>query len=100
MIYRSCEPSELWAEKATDKELERFGLKTPRLIATVALADPKDKERSYLFGAETDDKTQVYAKLADHDLIFSVSKSTMDAFQNADVVDPTVFRLDCPRSPV
>jgi hypothetical protein len=84
----------LWAEKATDKELERFGLKTPRLTATVTLADVKDKERSYLFGAETDDKAQVYAKQGDRDLIFSVTKSAVDAFQQADVVDPTVFRLD------
>jgi hypothetical protein len=84
----------LWAEKASDKELERFGLKAPRLTATVTLADAKDKERSYLFGAETDDKTQVYAKQGDRDLIFSVSKSAVDAFQQADVVDPTIFRLD------
>jgi hypothetical protein len=84
----------LWAEKATDKELDRFGLKAPRLTTTVSLADAKDKERSYLFGAETDDKTQVYAKQGDRDLIFSVPKSAVDAFQQADVVDPTVFRLD------
>jgi uncharacterized ParB-like nuclease family protein len=84
----------LWAEKATDKELERFGLKAPRLTATVTLADAKDKERSYLFGAETDDKTRVYAKQGDRDLVFSVPKSVVDAFQQADVVDPTVFRVD------
>ncbi len=84
----------LWAEKATDKELERFGLKAPRLAVTVTLSDAKDKERSYLFGAETDDKTQVYAKQGDRDLVFSVAKSTVDAFQHADLVDPTVFRLD------
>jgi hypothetical protein len=84
----------LWAEKATDKELERFGLKTPRLTTTVSLSDEKVKERSYLFGTETDDKTQVYAKQGDRDLVFGVPKSVVDAFQIADVADLTVFRLD------
>ena len=84
----------LWAEKATDRELERFGLKPPRSPATVTLTDEKDKERAYLFGAETDDKTQVYAKQGERDLVFSVRKSVVDAFQQADLTDPTVFRLD------
>jgi hypothetical protein len=84
----------LWAEKATDRELERFGLKPPRTTATVALADEKDKERSYQFGAETDDKTQVYAKQTDRDLVFSVSNTVVDAIRQADLPDPTVFHLD------
>ncbi|HEX4590651.1 MAG TPA: DUF4340 domain-containing protein, partial [Gemmataceae bacterium] len=87
-------PVRLWAEKATDRELERFGLKTPRVSATVALSDPKTKELIYLFGAETDDKVHVYAKQAAHDLVFSVPKSSLEAFENANVVDLTVFRLD------
>jgi hypothetical protein len=84
----------LWAEKATDRELERFGLKPPKFTATVTLPDEKDKERTYQFGAETDDKTQVYAKQAERDLVFSVGKSAVDAFQQADLTDPTVFTLD------
>jgi hypothetical protein len=87
----------LWAEKATDRELERFGLKPPRMTATVALADAKEKERSYQFGTETDDKAQVYARQGDRDLIFSASKSVVEAFQQSDLVDPTVFQLDLSR---
>ncbi len=84
----------LWAEKATDRELERFGLKPPRLQATVSLKDDKDKERVYQFGTETDDKQQVYAKLGGQDLVFSARKGVIDPFQQTDLIDPTVFRLD------
>jgi hypothetical protein len=84
----------LWAEKATDKELERFGLKPPRVPATITLKDDKDKERVYLFGAETDDKQQVYTKQGERDLVFSVHKSILDDLQQTDLSDPTVLRLD------
>src|SRR5207249_1963117 len=59
-----------------------------------SLADEKDKERTYLFGAETDDKAQMYAKQGERDLVFSAHKSVVEAFQQADLTDPTVFRLD------
>jgi hypothetical protein len=84
----------LWAEKATDRELERFGLKPPRSTATVALADAKDKERTYQFGAETDDKSNVYAKLGDRDMVFSVTKMVVDDLQKLDLPDPTIYQLD------
>src|SRR5207247_3282860 len=84
----------LWAEKATDRELERFGLKPPRLHVTVTLSDEKDKERAYLFGAETDDKAQVYAKQGERDLVFSVRKGVLDDLQQTDLSDPNVLRLD------
>src|SRR5262249_23038651 len=84
----------LWAEKATDRELERFGLKPPKAQATVTLKEGSDKERVYLFGAETDDKTQVYAKQGERDLVFSVRKSVPDALQQTDIVDPVVFQID------
>lgn len=84
----------LWAEKATDKEFERFGLKPPRATATVTLKDGDNKERAYLFGNEIDDKANVYAKLGDRDLVFSVRKGIAEALQQADLADPTVFALD------
>src|SRR5581483_9869601 len=65
----------LWAEKATDRELERFGLKPPKAQATVTLKDDKDKERTFLFGGDTDDKTQTYARQGERDLVFSVRKT-------------------------
>lgn len=84
----------LWAEKATDKELERFGLKPPRATAVVTLKEGDNKERTYHFGADGDDKSTVYAKLGDRDLVFSVRKSVLDALKQADLVDLTVFSLD------
>jgi hypothetical protein len=84
----------LWAEKATDKELERAGLKPPKVEVTVGLKDEKEKPYVLLFGGETDDKTGVYAKLGDRDLVFIPRKSAVDALQQGDLLDPTVFRLD------
>ena len=85
----------LWAEKATDKELERFGLKPPKATATVTVKDgDKTQDFTYLFGIEGDDKATVYAKLGDRDLVFAVRKSILDALQQPDLVDPTVFTLD------
>jgi MFS family permease len=84
----------LWAEKATDHELERFGLKPPHVQATVTLKDEKDKERVYLFGNETNDKSQVYAKQGERDLVFSTRKGVLDALQQTDLIDLVVFRFD------
>jgi hypothetical protein len=84
----------LWAEKATDKELERFGLKPPRATAAVTLKDGDNKERIYQFGNETDDKLSVYAKLGDRDLVFAVRKGIVELLQKAELADPTVFTLD------
>ena len=84
----------LWAEKATEKELERFGLQPPRMSAVVKLKDEKDPTRTYLFGAESDDKATVYAKLGERDWVFSVRRGVVDALKQLDLVDPTVFTLD------
>ena len=50
--------------------------------------------RVFLFGAESDDKSTVYAKHGDRDLVFAVRKAVTDALAQADLVDPTVFTLD------
>ncbi|HTK77574.1 MAG TPA: DUF4340 domain-containing protein [Gemmataceae bacterium] len=84
----------LWAEKPTDRELERAGLKPPKVEVTVGLKDDKDKPRVYQFGAETDDKTGVYAKQGGRDLVFVVRKQVVDAIEQGELLDPTVFRLD------
>lgn len=83
----------LWAEKATDKELERAGLKPPKVEATVVLKDDKEP-RVFQFGAETDDKLGVYARQGGRDLVFVARKSAVDALEQGDLLDPTIFRLD------
>jgi hypothetical protein len=85
----------LVTEKATNNELERFGLTAPSYKVTITLPkeDKKTEEHVYLFGKETDDKTGVYAKQGGHDLVFVVKKNVLDGLQG-DLQDPTVFSLD------
>src|SRR5262249_53331394 len=58
------------------------------------LKDDKEKPRVYQFGAETDDKTGVYAKHGGRDLVFVARKSVVDTIEQGDLLDPTVFRLE------
>jgi hypothetical protein len=87
----------LVAEKATDKELDGYGLKSPAI--KVALAHDKDDKKSaakvfaYLFGKETDDKAGYYAKQGDRDFIFVVRKGVLGPLQG-DLQDPTLFSFE------
>lgn len=85
----------LWSEKPNDRELDRYGLKSPRLKATVTVKEgDKSIEKLYLFGAETDDKVGYYAKQGDRDLVFVVSKVTLPTLESAEMQDPTVLKLE------
>jgi hypothetical protein len=85
----------LWAEKASDRELERYGLKPPKVQATVTTGKDKEaKEHVYQFGVETDDKTGYYAKQGDRDLVFIVKKAVLEPLESAELQDLTVFSLD------
>ncbi len=89
---RDLEAEKLVAEKAADTELERYGLKAPstKVTVTVSKTDKKTEDHVYLFGKETEDKTGVYAKQGERDLVFVVRKSVVDALQG-DLRDRTVF---------
>lgn len=82
-------------DKASEGELERFGLKSPVIRATVTIAKPEKKteEHVYLFGKETDDKANVYAKLGNRDIVFVVAKSILEPL-HSDWRDPTLFHLE------
>lgn len=85
----------LWAEKPSDRELDRFGLKSPRFKATVTVKDgDKTQEKVYLFGAETDDKVGWYAKQSDRDIVFVVSKVTVPTLESGEIQDPVILKLD------
>ena len=94
----AMEAAKLITEKASDSELERYGLKSPAVTATVTVAKPDKKAEDYvyLFGKETDDKTNVYAKQASRDMVFLVSKSVLEPLQG-DWQDPLVFRIEVPK---
>jgi hypothetical protein len=83
------------AEKASENELDRFGLKSPAIQATVTIAKPdkKTEDYVYLFGKETDDKQNVYAKQGSREMVFLVPKITLEPLQS-DWRDPAVFHLE------
>jgi hypothetical protein len=86
--------SKLVADKLTDNDLERFGLKNPaeKLVITTD-HDKKTEETTYLLGKETDDKEGVYAKLANQDLVFVVPKSMAESLKG-DLQDPVILQFD------
>jgi hypothetical protein len=90
---RRLKPDKLEMEKASDSELEKFGLKSPKIKATVTVQD-KDKKTEdwvYLFGKE--EKAGVYAKQAKQDLVFLVQPNLAKELQR-DLLDLTVFHFD------
>ena len=83
--------SKLIADKLTDNDLERFGLKSPSVkLAITTDRDKKTEETTYLLGKETDDKEGVYAKLANRDLVFVLPNSMVDSLKG-DLQDPVVL---------
>ncbi|CAN5396112.1 hypothetical protein BH10PLA2_BH10PLA2_03020 [soil metagenome] len=84
----------LVADKLTPNDLDRFGLKNPGTKLTVTTeVDKKPEETVYLLGKETDDKTGVYAKIADRDLVFVLPQSMVDSLKG-DLQDPIVLQFD------
>ncbi|HEV8062385.1 MAG TPA: DUF4340 domain-containing protein [Gemmataceae bacterium] len=87
----------LIADKLTENDLERFGLKNPAI--KLAISTEKDKkidEHVYLLGKETDDKEGFYAKSADRDLVYVLPKSMVDSLKG-DLQDPVVLQFDPPK---
>ncbi|MFL5329486.1 MAG: DUF4340 domain-containing protein [Gemmataceae bacterium] len=85
----------LWSEKPSERELERYGLKTPRLKATVTTKDgDKTQDRTYSFGVETDDKSGIYARQNERELVFIVRKDAISGLESAELQDPAVYHID------
>jgi hypothetical protein len=83
------------AEKAAPADLGRFGLAQPsvKVVLSVAKADKKTEDHTYLFGKEAGDKNRLYAKQGERDLVFEVQKNVIDSLEG-DVRDPVVIRFD------
>jgi hypothetical protein len=82
------------AEKPSDSDLERFGLKASASKAVVTTTkDKKTEERVYQFGKETDDKTGYYARESGVEPVFVVSKFVVDSLQG-DLRESVVYRFD------
>jgi hypothetical protein len=95
---RDLQAVKLIAEKASDNELERYGLKSPAIRATVTITKPdkQTEDYNYLFGKETEDKVNVYAKQGSRDMVFLVAKSVLEPLQS-DWQDATVFQIELPK---
>jgi Domain of unknown function (DUF4340) len=83
------------AEKTTPADLDRYGLAAPavKVVLTVTKSDKKTEDHTYLFGKEAADKSRLYAKQSDRDVVFEVQKSVIDSLEG-DVRDPVVVRFD------
>jgi hypothetical protein len=90
---RLLRATRLESEKASEAELDKFGLKSPQLKATLTVQDKdkKTEEWTYLFGKE--DKGEVYAKQGKQDLVFLVSTPVLKPLQS-ELLDPTIFHLE------
>jgi hypothetical protein len=96
----------LVAEKADPTQLDReFGLKTPQAKAIVTVTKKEkdgDKEKDtvttyeYAFGKETEDKSGIYGKQSQRDMIFVVDKGILTTL-SMDLQDPTVLRFEVPK---
>ena len=73
-------------------ELTRWGLAAPRLKATVS--QDKAPDRTYEFGADTDDKKSVYFRVAGQPFVFTAPKELFDLYASADLRDRVLFRFD------
>lgn len=79
----------LVAEKPGD--LDKLGLKPAQVQATVTLKDKK--KLTYLFGKEADDKSGLYARQGERDLVFLVKPAELEAVLRGSLEDLTVFRF-------
>lgn len=91
---RDLAADKLVAENPPQADLDKYGLKSPQVKATLTVKNDKKSENwSYLIGKETDDKTGYYAKEAAHGLVFVVRSPVAEALR-AELQDPTVFHFN------
>jgi hypothetical protein len=77
-----------------DAKLAEWGLKNPRFKAVVTLTkDGKPKTFEYDFGKETDDKSGIYLRTSQQDMIVIVANSVVTTLQR-ELQDLTVFQFD------
>lgn len=77
-----------------DAKLTEWGLKTPRFKAVVTLTkDGKPKTFDYDLGKEADDKSGVYLRSSQQDMIVVVANNVVSTLQR-ELQDPTVFQFD------
>ena len=83
-------------EQPTPDDLKRLNLDpaSPRMRVTVAVKDDVNKDRTYEFGADADDKSAVAARQSGRPAVAQVSRAAFDKLTTEDLRDPVVYRLD------
>ena len=93
----SLQVKRVFARKASEEELIRWGLKPPRIEATVTLQDGGEPF-AVQFGNESEDKQDgkpsVYVKMAGKDTVYLVDKHAADVLLQGAIQDTTIFRVD------
>ncbi len=84
--------AKLVSDLPTPDELTRWGLVAPRM--KVIVSQEKLPERTYEFGAETEDKKGVYFRVAGKPFAFVAPKELFDLYATTDLRDRTLFRFD------
>ncbi|HEV3145173.1 MAG TPA: DUF4340 domain-containing protein [Gemmataceae bacterium] len=87
----------VFARKPTEADLASWGLKPPRIEASVTLQDSSEPFAVQI-GKEYEDKqegkTYVYVRMAGKDTVFLTDKHAADVLMQGEIQDTTIFRLD------
>ncbi len=82
-------------EAPTPEALKQLGLDpAPRLRATLAVADPANKDRVYEFGNDTDEGRAVVVRQLGRPYAVQAPRVAFDALMATDLRDRTLFTLD------
>jgi hypothetical protein len=97
-MVRTLHTDRLISEKASDKDLDRYGLKPGDYQITLTLKKPENKteEKVYLFGRQNEKKDGRYAKQGERDLVFLVRPEVTEPVESSKVnsfVDTQVFNF-------
>jgi hypothetical protein len=92
-VLRMLRADRIETEKASEADLDKFGLRNPQIKAVLTVQDKykKNEEWTYSFGKE--DKNEVYAKQGKQDMVFLVSASILKPLLG-ELSDPTVLHFE------
>jgi hypothetical protein len=89
----TVQPRRIVSDSPTPEQLKLWGLEPAVAVATVGLSGG-DKPRGFLIGKETEDKANVYLKLAELPFVVLAPKVLLDELLAADFRDRVIFRTN------
>ena len=94
MVLAGLDRSRPVAEAPPDPELTAFGLKPPRLTATVTLKTSPDKPKVYEFGNEIPNAGAYYFRVDGKLMVLAADKPSVDLVEKADLRDTVPHRVE------